>query len=68
MEPVTAEQAMQRRRLTAILVQAAAAIRRSWIFGGCVSYALAREKRSLILWKGDDFAKTDFRPASASSL
>jgi ribonuclease VapC len=32
-------------------------------FGDCFSYALAREKREPILFKGDDFAHTDLRPA-----
>jgi ribonuclease VapC len=32
-------------------------------FGDCFSYALAREKREPILYKGDDFAHTDLRPA-----
>jgi len=32
-------------------------------FGDCVSYALTREKREPILFKGDDFSKTDLRAA-----
>src|ERR1700721_2348474 len=32
-------------------------------FGDCFSYALAREKREPILYKGDDFVHTDLRPA-----
>ncbi|HKF48439.1 MAG TPA: type II toxin-antitoxin system VapC family toxin [Terracidiphilus sp.] len=32
-------------------------------FGDCFSYALAREKREPILFKGDDFRHTDLRPA-----
>jgi ribonuclease VapC len=32
-------------------------------FGDCFSYALAREKREPMLWKGDDFGHTDIRPA-----
>ncbi len=32
-------------------------------FGDCFSYALAREKRETILFKGDDFGHTDLRPA-----
>jgi ribonuclease VapC len=32
-------------------------------FGDCFSYALAREKREPMLWKGDDFGFTDIRPA-----
>lgn len=32
-------------------------------FGDCFSYALARDKREPMLWKGDDFGHTDLRPA-----
>ncbi|HEY2860943.1 MAG TPA: type II toxin-antitoxin system VapC family toxin [Terracidiphilus sp.] len=32
-------------------------------FGDCFSYALAREKREPILFKGDDFRHTDLRSA-----
>jgi ribonuclease VapC len=32
-------------------------------FGDCFSYALAREKREPILYKGDDFVRTDLRSA-----
>lgn len=32
-------------------------------FGDCFSYALAREKREPILFKGDDFGHTDLRAA-----
>jgi ribonuclease VapC len=32
-------------------------------FGDCFTYALAREKREPLLWKGDDFGHTDLRPA-----
>ena len=32
-------------------------------FGDCFSYALARDKREPILFKGDDFGHTDLRPA-----
>jgi ribonuclease VapC len=31
-------------------------------FGDCFSYALARDKREPMLWKGDDFGHTDIRP------
>lgn len=34
-------------------------------FGDCFSYALARDKREPILYKGDDFVHTDLRPAVA---
>jgi ribonuclease VapC len=33
-------------------------------FGDCFTYALAREKREPVLWKGDDFAHTDLRAAA----
>lgn len=32
-------------------------------FGDCFSYALAREKREAILFKGTDFSQTDLRSA-----
>jgi ribonuclease VapC len=32
-------------------------------FGDCFSYALARDRRETILFKGDDFIHTDLRPA-----
>jgi ribonuclease VapC len=32
-------------------------------FGDCFSYALARDKREPLLWKGDDFGHTDIRSA-----
>jgi ribonuclease VapC len=32
-------------------------------FGDCFAYALARDKREPILYKGDDFVHTDLRPA-----
>jgi ribonuclease VapC len=32
-------------------------------FGDCFSYALARDKRELILYKGDDFGHTNLRSA-----
>jgi ribonuclease VapC len=32
-------------------------------FGDCFSYALAREKREPMLYKGDDFVHTDLRSA-----
>jgi ribonuclease VapC len=32
-------------------------------FGDCFSYALARDKREPMLWKGDDFGHTDLRSA-----
>lgn len=32
-------------------------------FGGCFAYALAKELDLPLLFKGDDFARTDIRPA-----
>lgn len=32
-------------------------------FGDCFTYALAREKREPVLWKGEDFSHTDLRGA-----
>ena len=32
-------------------------------FGDCFSYALARDKREPMLWKGEDFVYTDLRSA-----
>ena len=32
-------------------------------FGDCFSYALARDKREPMLWKGDDFVHTGLPPA-----
>jgi ribonuclease VapC len=32
-------------------------------FGDCFTYALAREKREPVLWKGDDFGHTDLKAA-----
>jgi ribonuclease VapC len=32
-------------------------------FGDCFSYALARDKREPLLYKGDDFVYTDIQPA-----
>jgi ribonuclease VapC len=31
--------------------------------GDCYTYALSRDKREPVLYKGDDFAYTDLRPA-----
>ena len=35
-------------------------------FGDCFSYALARQRGETLLFKGDDFTRTDIRPAVAS--
>ena len=32
-------------------------------FGDCFAYALARDRNEPLLFKGDDFATTDVRPA-----
>ena len=32
-------------------------------FGDCFAYALAKERREPLLFKGDDFARTDVVPA-----
>ena len=37
-------------------------------FGDCFSYALARREQVPLLFKGDDFSKTDVRAAKYSSL
>jgi len=36
-------------------------------FGDCFSYALARDKREPLLYKGEDFGHTDLRPALQQS-
>jgi ribonuclease VapC len=33
-------------------------------FGDCFTYALAREKREPVLWKGEDFGHTDLQAAA----
>jgi ribonuclease VapC len=35
--------------------------------GDCCSYALAKAANEALLYKGDDFRKTDIRPVEASS-
>lgn len=35
-------------------------------FGDCFAYALAKERREPLLFKGEDFARTDVRPARRS--
>lgn len=37
-----------------------------WNFGDCFSYALAKQRSESLLFKGDDFARTDVRPAVAA--
>ena len=34
--------------------------------GDCFSYAIARNYRAALLFKGEDFNKTDIKPAIAS--
>ena len=36
-------------------------------FGDCFTYALARDKREPVLYKGDDFVHTDLRSATTES-
>lgn len=36
-------------------------------FGDCMSYALAKSLGAPLLFKGDDFAKTDIIPAATAS-
>lgn len=36
-------------------------------FGDCLTYALARDKREPVLYKGDDFVHTDLRSALQES-
>ena len=33
-------------------------------FGDCLAYAVARSSRDTLLYVGDDFSKTDIRPAA----
>jgi ribonuclease VapC len=35
-------------------------------FGDCFAYALAKETGELLLFKGDDFSRTDLRPAGTT--
>lgn len=61
-EPVTVEQAKIARQAYRDYGKASghpAALN----FGDCFSYALAREKREPMLWKGTDFGHTDISPA-----
>jgi len=61
-EPVTAEQARIARQAYRDYGKGSGHPA-SLNFGDCFSYALARDKREPILFKGDDFNHTDLRPA-----
>jgi len=61
-EPVTVEQAGMAR--TAYREYGRASGHRARLnFGDCFTYALARATGEPLLFKGDDFARTDLRPA-----
>src|ERR1035437_9723856 len=57
-EPVTAEQAKIARQAYRDYGKGSGH-RAGLNFGDCFTYALAREKREPVLWKGDDFGHTD---------
>ena len=61
-EPVTAEQARIARQAYGDYGRGSGHAA-NLNFGDCFSYALAREKREPILFKGDDFGHTDLRSA-----
>jgi ribonuclease VapC len=61
-EPVTVEQAKIARQAYRDYGKGSGH-RANLNFGDCFAYALAREKREPVLWKGDDFIHTDLRPA-----
>jgi ribonuclease VapC len=61
-EPVTVEQARLAREAYRNFGKGSGH-RAQLNFGDCFSYALARDKREPILFKGDDFVHTDLRPA-----
>jgi ribonuclease VapC len=61
-EPVTAEQAKIARQAYRDFGRGSGH-RANLNFGDCFTYALAREKREPVLWKGEDFGHTDLRPA-----
>ena len=60
-EPVTVEQAKIARQAYRDYGKGSGH-RANLNFGDCFSYALAREKREPLLFKGDDFGHTDLRP------
>jgi len=61
-EPVTASQAKIARQAYRDFGKGSGH-RANLNFGDCFTYALAREKREPVLWKGDDFGHTGLRPA-----
>lgn len=61
-EPVTAEQARTARQAYRDYGRGSGHAA-NLNFGDCFTYALAREKREPVLWKGEDFGHTDLRPA-----
>jgi ribonuclease VapC len=61
-EPVTAEQAKIARQAYRDYGKGSGHPARL-NFGDCFSYALARDKREPMLWKGDNFGHTDIRAA-----
>ena len=65
-EPVTAEQARIARQAYRDYGEGSGH-RAGLNFGDCLSYALAREKREPMLYKGDDFGHTDIRSALQAS-
>lgn len=60
-EPVTVEQARLARE--AYRDYGKGRHRAGLNFGDCFAYALAKEKREPLLFRGDDFRKTDVEPA-----
>lgn len=61
-EPVTAEQAKIAREAYRIFGKGSGSPA-NLNFGDCFTYALARDKREPVLFKGDDFGRTDLQPA-----
>lgn len=61
-EPLTAEQARIARQAYRVYGKGSGHPAKL-NFGDCFSYALARQKREPILFKGDDFGHTDLRVA-----
>jgi len=60
-EPFTAEQAMLAREAFLRFGKGRHAARLN--FGDCIAYALAKERGEPLLFKGDDFSKTDIEAA-----
>jgi ribonuclease VapC len=60
-EPVTAEQARLARRAFTFFGKGMNPAGLN--FGDCFTYALAKEKREPLLFKGNDFSRTDLIPA-----